>query len=474
MCCLAVANAVHPWPFVILLICIATIITLITFARVHAFLALIATAILAGMLSPIGSLPGEPKASHWVQAAELTATEFGTVAGKIGIVIALASIIGVCVMESGAADKIVRRFLAVFGEERAGLAIVVSGFLLGLPIFFDTFFMLLIPIARALSLRTKKNYTQYMLAICCAGAVTHSQVAPHPGPIAMAEILKVDLGWSIIVGAAMSILPVALGWQFAKWLARLTDVPLRETTGTPLADLERIMDKPESSLPSFAASILPVLLPIFLISSASFLAAFGGTARTQWFFPLVEFLGNRNIALLIGVVIAMLVLKRRRYLTMAALGQLIGPGIEVAGVVILITSAGGAFGGMLKNAGVGEAISAVATGHHINLILLAWTVAVVLKFAQGSATVSVLTTAGMMWGMMQSTDLPYHPMYIFVAIGFGALGISWMNDSGFWVINRLSGMTERETLRTWTALAFFMCTMGLIETLIVSKVLPFK
>lgn len=474
MCCLAVANAFHPWPFVVLVICLATIITLITFARVHAFLALIATAILAGLLSPIGSLPGEPQANHWVQAAELTAAEFGAVAGKIGIVIALASVIGVCVMESGAADKIVRRFLAVFGEERAGLAIVVAGFLLGLPIFFDTFFMLLIPIARALSLRTKKNYTQYMLAICCAGAVTHSQVAPHPGPIAMAGILKVDLGWSIIVGAAVSILPVALGWQFAKWLARRTDVPLRETTGTPLADLERIMNKPESSLPSFAASIVPVLLPIFLISTASFLAAFGGTARSAWFFPLVELLGNRNFALLIGAVIAMLVLKRQRNLTMAALGQLIGPGMELAGVMILITSAGGAFGGMLKNAGVGEAISALATGHHINLILLAWTVAVVLKFAQGSATVSVLTTAGMMYGMMQSTDLPYHPMYIFVAIGFGALGISWMNDSGFWVINRLSGMTERETLRTWTAVAFFMCTMGLIETLILSEVLPFK
>ncbi len=100
---------------------------------------------------------------------------------------------------------------------------------------------------------------------------------------------------------------------------------------------------------------------------------------------------------------------------------------------------------------------------------------VVLKFAQGSATVSVLTTAGMMaCGIMQNTDLPYHPMYIFVAIGFGALGISWMNDSGFWVIGRLSGMNERETLRTWTAVAFFMCTMGLIETLILSKALPFK
>jgi gluconate:H+ symporter, GntP family len=474
MCCLALANASSLWPFAILGICVATIIILIGVLRIHPFLALIGTAILAGILAPAGTLPGEPQSIHWVQAAELTGAELGNVAGKIGIVIALASIIGVCVMESGAADKIVRRFLAVFGEERAGFAIVAAGFLLGLPIFFDTFFMLLIPIARALALRTGKNYTLYILAICCAGAVTHSQVAPHPGPIAMAEILKVDLGWSILVGALVSMTPVALGWQFAKWLSRRTEVPLRETPGAPLADLERITSTPESSLPSFAASISPVLLPIVLISTASFLAAFGGAARFGTIFSVIEFIGNRNIALIIGAVLAMMVVARQRQLTLAALGTLLGPAIETGGVIILITCAGGAFGGMLKNAGVGNAIRDAASGHHINLVLLAWTVAVVLKFAQGSATVSVLTTAAMMSGILQGTDLPYNPMYIFVAIGFGALGISWMNDSGFWVIGRLSGMNERETLRTWTAVAFFMCAIGLIETLILSSVLPFK
>jgi len=474
MYCLALADSSHLWPFAILVICIATIIVLIGVMRIHPFLALICTAILAGMLAPVGSLPGEPKSSHWTQAVELTASELGAVARQIAIVIALASIIGVCVMESGAADKIVRRFLAVFGEQRAGLAIVAAGFLLGLPIFFDTFFMLLIPIARALALRTGKNYTLYMLAICCAGAVTHSQVAPHPGPIAMAEILKVDLGWSIIAGALVSILPVAAGWQFSKWLSRRTDVPLREISGAPLADLERIMNKPESSLPSFTISILPVLLPIFLISTASFLSAFDGSIRSSAFFPLIEFLGNRNIALLIGAVLAMIVVARQRQLKLSALGTLLSPAIELAGVIILITCAGGAFGGMLRNAGVSDAISAAVSGHHVNLVLLAWAVAVMLKFAQGSATVSVLTTAAMMSGILKTADLPYHPIYIFVAIGFGALGISWMNDSGFWVIGRLSGMTERETLRTWSAAAFFMCMVGLIETLILSAVLPFK
>ncbi len=462
------------WPFVILLICVVTIITLITKLRVHAFLALIGVAILAGLLAPRGSLPGEPAKSHWIQAVELTTLEFGTVCGKVGVVIALASIIGVCIMESGAADKVVRRFIAAFGERRAGLALVTSGFLLGLPIFFDTFFMLLIPLARALRLRTGKDYTLFVLAICTAGAVTHSLVAPHPGPLAMAELLKVDLGWSVIVGALASIPPVMFGWQVTKWLNRRCDVPLRETAGMPLAELQSITNKRESELPSFAAAILPVLLPIFLISAASFLAAFGGAGRLGSLYPLFEFIGNRNIALLIGALLAMVLVVRQCKLTMSGLGTLLGPALETAGVIILITSAGGAFGGMLKHAGVGDAIRHFATGRELNLIFLAWAVAVLMKFAQGSATVSMLTTAAMMVGVTAGTELPYHPMYLFLAIGFGALGLSWMNDSGFWVIGRLSGFTERETLRTWTVLAFAMSFAGLLETLLLARVLPFK
>lgn len=471
---LALADSSQLWPFVVLAICVAAIILLITRLRVHAFLALVGVAILAGLLAPQGGLPGEPAKSHWVQAVEVTAAELGVVCGKIGIVIALASIIGVCVMESGAADKVVRRCLAVFGEKRAGLALVTGGFLLGLPIFFDTFFMLLIPLARALRLRTGKDYTLFVLAICCAGAVTHSLVAPHPGPLAMAEALKVDLGWSVIVGTLASIPPVVFGWQVTKFLNRRSDVPLRETPGVSLAELQSIASKPESELPSFLASLLPVLLPIVLISTASFLAAFGGKAALGSLYPLIEFIGNRNIALLIGALLAMALVVRQRKLNLSGLSTLLGPALETAGIIILITSAGGAFGGMLKHAGVGDAIRHVATGRDINLILLAWAVALLMKFAQGSATVSMLTTAAMMVGVTQGAELPYHPMYLFLAIGFGALGLSWMNDSGFWVIGRLSGFTERETLRTWTVLAFAMSVAGLLETLLLARWLPFK
>ncbi len=471
---IALADTTALWPFAILAICVTTIIVLITRLRVHAFLALVCVAILAGVLAPRGSLPGEPEKSHWIQAVEVTATELGTVCGKVGIVIALASIIGVCVMESGAADKVVRRFIAAFGERRAGLALVAGGFLIGLPIFFDMLFMLLIPLARAMRLRTGKDYTLYVLAICCAGAVTHSMVAPHPGPLAMVELLKVDLGWSVVIGTLASAPVVFVGWQVAKWLNRRCDVPLRETPGMPLAELEGITRKPESELPPFALAVLPVLLPLFLISTASFVTAFVKPELLGPAYTWIEFAGNRNIALLIGALLGMVLVARQLRLSFAALGTLLGKALETGGVIILITSAGGAFGLMLKHAGVGDAVRSVALGHDINLILLAWAVAVIMKFSQGSATVSMLTTAAMMVGVTQGADLPYHPMYLFLAIGFGALGLSWMNDSGFWVIGRLSGFTERETLRTWTVLAFSMSFVGLLETLILAAVLPFK
>ncbi len=204
--------AVWWWPFVVLAVCVGLIVMLITRVRLHPFLALVLAAFTAGWLAH--SLPGEAGRSHWVQAVELTATEFGNTTGKIALVIALASVIGLCLMESGAADKVVRRFLAVFGERRAGLALFVSGYVISIPIFFDTFFMLLLPLARALALRTGRNYLLYVMAICTAGIVTHSLCAPHPGPLAMAEALQVDLGLSIAVGVVVGVGNGA-GWAAA-------------------------------------------------------------------------------------------------------------------------------------------------------------------------------------------------------------------------------------------------------------------
>jgi H+/gluconate symporter-like permease len=590
---LALAAGASPdyWPFAVLIISVALIIALITVLRVHAFVALILAAITAGLLAK--TLPGEPEKSHWVQAVELTTSEFGVTAGKIGVVIALASIIGMCLMESGGADKVVRRFLAFFGDRRAGAAILVSGYILSIPIFFDTFFMLLLPLAVAMHLRTGKDYLLYVMAICCGGTVTHSLIAPHPGPLAMAESLKLDLGMTIMVGLAAGILPMTCSWLVVKWIGRRVNIPLREVPGVPLADLRANAERPESQLPSFTLSILPVILPIALISLASTFIAIQGkgfepddfkdasalvqrlksgadpvsqflttqfsaktrqllandppsqppskalidalvgdlnnviratqvfteerfrgvtlrerTARLRDSKPQAEnvvrlnrllledafaaelkttrgmnptlfdwgvFWGNRNIALLVGAVLSLLLLiRQQKGLTLARIAGMIEPPLATAGVIILITSAGGAFGLMLKNAGVGEAVQAAVAGKSwINLLVLSWFVSAVIRIAQGSATVAMLTTAAMIYPIMTTGPaLPYHPVYIFMAIGFGAMMLSWMNDSGFWVVGKLSGFTEKETLKSWTVVVSVNSIVGLIVCLVFSKLLP--
>lgn len=576
------------WPFVVLVICVALIVVLITALKVHAFLALILAAITAGLLSQTGTLKDEPLKSHFLQAVELTTEEFGVTAGKIGVVIALASVISMCLMESGAADKVVRRFLAFFGEKRAGLAILLSGYVLSIPIFFDTFFMLLLPLARAMRLRTGKDYLLYVMAICCGGTVTHSLMVPHPGPLAMAETLKVDLGITIMVGFVVGLFPTLCSWLTVKWINRRMNVPLRETAGASLAELRSVVDKPESQLPSFGLSILPVVVPILLISLASTFIAiqsrsfevadiadkeafvrkveagghpvleklksrlaeaavlpavatmvsdqtlrglveelnrqlrgksvydaasfapialraetrellkvaglqghnlfrlnrmliedvFAGQIKlTSGLPPAVfawgEFLGNRNVALLIGAVLAVGLLIRQKGHSLSKVAQLIGPPLETAGVIILITSAGGAFGLMLKNAGVGEAIKAAVAGREVNLLFLSWLVAAIIRVAQGSATVAMLTTAAMIYPIMAGGQaLPYHSIYIFMAIGFGAMMFSWMNDSGFWVVGKLSGLTEKETLKSWTVVLSVNSLAGLVICLVLAKVFP--
>jgi len=467
------ASAPAWWPFAILTFCVALIVVQITVLRIHAFLALVLAALAAGLLAPAGSLPGDPSAGHGVRAVEAAAAKFGEVAGGIGIPIALASVLSMCLMESGAADKVVRRFLAVFGPRRAGVALLASSYVLSIPIFFDIFFMLLLPLARALRLRTGKDYLLYMMAICCAASVTHGMVAPHPGPLALADALRLDLGLTVAAGLLAGVLPVAASWLYARWVNRRMEIPLREMPGSTLEDLEGVASKPESELPSFVLSILPVILPIVLISAASILKALGGAARFPSAGPAVEFLGNRNVALLIGLALGMGVLARQRRLSLARIGELSGPPLQTAGIVILITAAGGAFGKMLQLAGVGEAIKAAVAGREVDLILLSWTVAAVIRVAQGSATVAMLTTAGMMAPIVGTgAGLPYHPVYLFLAIGFGAMIFSWMNDSGFWVVSRLGGMTEKETLKSWSVVVTVNSVAGLAVTWLAAAVFP--
>ena len=472
-------ESVSYWPFAILALSVGLIVLLIVKLRVHAFFALIIAAVFVGLLSE--SLPviqGKADLSHVLQAFEWPMIELGVTAGKIAYVIAVAAVIGVCLMESGAADRIVQTLLNVLGEQRAALALLASGFFLSIPVFFDTVFFLLIPLARALAIRTGKNYLLYVLAICGGGVLTHSLVAPTPGPLIMAENLGIDLGWSIIAGCLAGILPCWVTLRLGRKIDETVNLQRQPDAGADDASPK------DNSGPSFALSALPVILPVALISLASF---FGLAAKGMpWFVDLfggeqgftrvrgvVDVVGNKNLAMTLGAIIALWVLARQTKLTLDKLGDVMGQPLSTAGVIILITSAGGAYGAMIKHSGVGRSVEALAEAINLNYILLAWLLSSILKIAQGSGTVAMITTSLMMAEIAGNAGpLPYHPLYIFLAIGFGSFTLSWMNDSAFWVVGRLSGFTEKETLQTWTRLLGVMSIVGIIQLLVLSNILP--
>jgi GntP family gluconate:H+ symporter len=445
------------WPFVVLLLSVVMLVTLITRWRFHPFVALMLSAIFVGLLSP--ALPVVSGQNPLVTVIELPMTEFGIMAGKIAWVIAVAAVIGTAMMESGAAERIVNGLLKTLGEKRAAMALIISGFILSIPVFFDTVFFLLIPLGITLARKTGKDFVLYVIATGGGAAISHSIVPPTPGPLIMAETLKIELGTVIIAGIAAGIIPSIVVLGVAKWLNKKLKIPVRI-----VQDQVTTIPNP----PSLALSVLPIVVPLIMISLASVVQAIQGNVP-GW----IAFQGNKNIAMGTGALLALFIWAKSRKLGSKELWEASAKPLEIAGVIILITSAGGAYGAMIQHSGIGKAISLTTQKFQVHYILLAWIISAVMKIAQGSGTVAMITSAAIMAALIGPTfNLPYHPVYILLSIGFGSLFISWMNDSGFWVVTRMSGFTEKEGLQTWTVLLAAIAVVGLLQVMLLSWILP--
>lgn len=447
-------------PLAILGIAIAVVFVLILVLRINAFIALITAAATVGILSPVVPL-GEVMPS--------VARQFGEVCGGIAIVIALAALIGQCLMESGAADKIVRVFVRALGEKRASLSLLSSGYVLSVPVFFDTVFYLLVPLARAMRVRTGSHYLLFLMAISAGGAVTHSMVPPTPGPLAMAATLDIDLGTMIMVGAVIALPMSLVGWLFGVLRDRQIDVPLRETQGLTLEELEALARREEALLPSFFMSMLPIVLPVVLIASNTLAGALGVAGALR---EMTAFLGNPNFALLASAAVSLLLLAKQKGYTLAQLAKPVETALASGGLIILITAGGGSFGKMLVEAQVGDVIGGMSQEFGVPLLMLSFLLGALLKVAQGSGTVAMITVSTIMAPLVSGTSIGFHPVYVACAIGSGSLVGSWMNDSGFWVYKQMSGLTETEALRTWTPLLAVMGLVGFVVTQVAAILLP--
>ncbi len=475
-------------PLFILAIGMLVVIGGIIGLRLHAFLALLLGAFVVALLTPesaimlyatgIGvSLQDAQNLANQKVGIRI-AMEFGKTCGKIGILIAMASIIGKSMLESGAAEKIVRSTLKFTGVKNAPLTFLGSSFFMGIPVFFDTVFYLMIPLAKAMAIRTGKNYLLLILCITAGAVMAHSLVPPTPGPLFIASEMNIPIGMMMVAGCLLGIITITAGYFFAVWANRKWPIPLRDSVDAPLEEIRKLSNKDEASLPSLWFSLLPILIPIFFISTKALLQTFMDTHESygsmgSWiFFGLLDFFGEKNIALVTGALSSLILLAVHKKGDKKGLSASVQTALMSGGVIILITAAGGAFGGMLQQTGISMRIGELTKDYQMALIPLAFFITAVVRTAQGSATVAMITAAGILAGMANTISLEYHQLYIGLAIACGSKLIPWMNDSGFWIVCKMSNLTEKETLKTFSPLLSIMGTVGLIAILIAANLFP--
>jgi GntP family gluconate:H+ symporter len=446
-------------PLIPLAIGIIIVVFLLVYLDLPPFIGLTIAAMAVGIVSsgvPFGEVPSK------------VAEEFGNVLVGIGIPILMAAIIGKTLMESGAAKRIVRGALSITGREHSEYAILGSSYVLSIPVFFDNVFYLLAPLGRAMKNRTGQKFSLYMTALCAGALATHTLVPPTPGPLAVANSLGVNLGIAIIVGIVIA-LPLSLlgGIVYGSFLHDREEFPLRETMGVSSESFEA-EDRQSKELPGIFESLLPILLPLVLIGANTIASAvYPQDALVRQF---TSFAGDANFALTAAAMVSAYTYYRTGVQDLTILNDELTEAIKSGGNIIAITAAGGAFGAMLSSTGVGQYIAGIVTGFGLSLLIAGWLIAALVRIAQGSATVAVLTAAEIMAPFVN--ELSVHPVYLMMAIGVGGMIAPWYNDSGFWIVSEVGGLSQLETFKTYSASATIMSITGLVYITTLSKFIP--
>jgi len=402
----------------------------------------------------------------------------GDTLGFVAIVVGLGAMFGKMLELSGGAEQLARTLVDRFGEDRAQAALAVAGFLVAIPVFFDVGFIILVPLVYSLGRRTGKSLLFYGIPLLAGLAVTHAFVPPTPGPISAAEILGAELGWVILFGIICGI-PCAIlaGPVFGRYIAKRIMVQepeyMREElkvggpgggSGDP-SDTDE--PTPSRELPSFSMVLVLTLVPLFLIllNTVASVTLDEDTAG----YNFLTFIGHPFIALLITVLLSFYFLGSLRGYSREDIQEVATAALEPAGLIILITGAGGVFKQVLIDSGVGESLGEALADTGLPIFLLAWLIAFAVRVAQGSATVSIVTAAGLVAPLLGGFDLSDPELGLLViAVAAGATAVSHVNDSGFWLVNRYFGLSEGDTLRSWTVMETIIGVVGIAMVLILS------
>lgn len=381
---------------------------------------------------------------------DLLIDSFSGTVGKLAIIIGFGAVFGRLLEQSGGAEVLASTMLKVFGEKRAPLALSVASLLFGFPIFFDAGLLVMFPIIFTIARRLGGPVLLYALPAAGAFQVMHGLMPPHPGPVAAASVTGVNLGLVFLMGGIVAIPTWYLvGYRFALLLARRFDIPLPSLLGGEQKEREL-----PGKTPSFMAVAGLLLLPIVLIAGntvTSTLQSSGAVSEKATWANTVRFLGETPIALVIAVIAALIVLGYVRRVPWARLSTIVDDGFKPVASIVMVAGAGGMFGGVLRETGIGDALAASLDALGLPLIVSAYLISLALRVAQGSATVAITTTAGLLASaLMASGASPAQLALVVVAMGAGSFFASHVNDSGFWLVGGLLQVDTATNLRLWT------------------------
>ncbi len=442
---------------------VGLLLVMIIWMRMQAFVALILISVLVAIAAgfPLTEIAGTIE------------NGMGSSLGFIAVIIGMGAIFGQMLEHSGGAQRLAQSLLKFFGEKRASWAMLVTGFIISIPVFFDVGLVIVSSILFSLTKKSGKSLLVFGLPLVAAMATTHAFVPPTPGPAYVAYNLGVDLGtmivWGVLIGLPTAIVAGLVGRKMGEKFY----VPV------PVA-LDTSEEKPESELPGFGLVALIIALPILLILAGTGIERFmvakdipaglslgdyndqlaEALAASAMPVQVVAFLGKPIIALLIATLAALYFLGTMRKVGAEALLELSTKALGPAGIIILITGAGGVFKQVLIATGIADALKE-AFGDSLPLVVIAFLLALVVRIAQGSATVAMVTTAALVSSFAADGD--YSSSYmalVVIAIASGATALSHVNDSGFWIVNRYFGMTVKDTLKTWTVVTCVIAGVG--------------
>jgi Gnt-I system low-affinity gluconate transporter len=459
---------------------IALLLFLVIQLRIQAFLALLIVSLFVAIA---GGIPLS-------EVAKTIQDGMGSTLGFIAIVVGIGTMLGEMLRVSGGAEQLAQTLVKRFGEKRAPWALGLTGFIVSIPVFFDVGLIILIPLVYSLAQRTGRSLLYYALPLAAGLAIGHSYIPPTPGPVAVASLLGADLGWVILFGTiaglpAMVIGGIFFGGYISNQIhAKVPEYMLIEnynvsavgndgddaidpSKGT-LAQSTLTQERPKTKeLPNFGLVVALIAIPLVLIllnTASSVLLPEENGVRS-----FLGFLGHPFTALLIATLLSFYLLGTLRGYSRREIQEIATKSLEPVGLIILVTGAGGVFGKTLVATGVGEALANAMAQFNLPVIVLAFLIAVAVRVSQGSATVSMVTAAGLVAPVVQAGTYSAPAIaLITIAIASGATVISHVNDSGFWLVSRYLGLSEKNTLRSWTVLETILGCVGFLIVFAIS------